>query len=173
MWDAQGSCSGGVMPTTCLWNWEQRTLWQSLLRLHRVCDLQVAKGWGGMGLSNCCEGWEIGFWRQGHWGVVLFWGSPRSPAVFPLDFSCMIEPHSSYLEVSLLSDQVVAEMMLSFCYCRGLRIEASVSLVSNLGTESERETYLLVATIHKKWLVFGYKQWEILSNKKNPSFKRF
>lgn len=91
-------------------------------------------------------------------GMVLFWGSPTLPLIFPRDF-----PWAIWTPLFLFESQSPASwpsggrMMLSLCYCRGLGRKATVSLVFNLGTESGRETYLLVVTIHQKMTCFWLK----------------
>lgn len=160
MWNAQGSCSGVVTSATCLWNWEQRTRQPSFFMAAQRLWLSHIQGVGRNGRV------------QLEWGMrkkILEVGNPMGdgPVLGESKATCNLSPWLSlsiWTPLFLFGSQPPASwpsggrMMLSFCYCSGLGIEATVSLVFNLGTESGRETYLLVVTIHQKMTCFWLKE---------------
>lgn len=104
MWNAQGSCSGVELRA-------KDTTAQLLQGFTESVTVTYSRGgeeWAcPVGVRNAKEDYGG---RKLSGGMVLFWGSPTLPLIFPLTSPGQSEPHCSYLKASLLlPDPVVAE----------------------------------------------------------------
>lgn len=156
---AQGSCSGVVTSATCLWNREKRKRQPSFFMAAQSLWLSHIQGVGRNGSVQLVWGMPKKMMEAGNWvgdGPVL--GESKATSnLSPWLFLSIWTPLFLFGSQSPASWPSGGRRMLSLCYCGGLGRKATVSLVFNLGTESGRETYLLVATIHQNMTCFWLK----------------